>query len=135
MPEQPEHHHPQRPSPCLMHCTIAFRFAYSAGGAADGKHAWSEEEQRRLCKACHAAAVHQHPAEAVRMLQSQQLGMCIEHERLAWQLLKVTIFANPSTMPQGFTHSPLFGEFLLIFEHLPLWRVPLNVIQPHVCKS
>jgi len=53
------------------------------------------------------------------MLQSQQLGMCIEHERLAWQLLKVTIFANPSTTPQGFMHSPLFGEFLLIFEHLP----------------
>ena len=107
------------------HCTVAFRLAHSAGGAADRKHAWSEEEQRRLCKACQAAAVHQHPAEAVRLLQSQQLGMCIEDERLAWQLLKVIISAKA-------IHNV---TRLHAFSPIPRWRVLLNVVQPHVCKA
>lgn len=62
-----------------------------AGSAAEGetKQAWSEYEQRSLCRACQAAAADQQLPEAMRLLHTQQLGLQIEDKDLAWQLVQV----------------------------------------------
>ncbi|MGH9060129.1 MAG: hypothetical protein ACRDZY_11535, partial [Acidimicrobiales bacterium] len=55
----------------------------------------SKEEQRRLSKACQAAAAEQQLGLAVRLLQSQGLGLLIEDKETACHLLKVCILPEP----------------------------------------
>lgn len=56
---------------------------------------WSKEEQRRLSKACQAAAAEQQLGLAVRLLQSQGLGLLIEDKETACHLLKVCSLPKP----------------------------------------
>ncbi len=74
--------------------TAALGFAGSAAGNGSSLSC-SKEEQRRLSKACQAAAAERKLALAVQLLQSRSLGLLIEDKETACQLLKVCLLPKP----------------------------------------
>lgn len=48
------------------------------------------QKQRKFCDACQSAVADKQHAEVIRLLRTQQMGIQIRDEKLAWQLLKVS---------------------------------------------
>ncbi len=52
------------------------------------------QEQHKCCDACQNAMADKQHAEVIRLLRTQQMGMHIRDEKMAWQLLKVSRAGN-----------------------------------------